>query len=101
MRIRTSIGRGAFPEEIEEYVRHRFAFALGRFGPRLADVFVRLEDLNGPRGGADKRCTVRVRVQGGGALIVEDTATEARACVDRAADRLHHTVARKMERIRA
>jgi putative sigma-54 modulation protein len=41
----------------------RVASSLDRFESRLRRVLVVIEDVNGPRGGADKRC--RIRATGG------------------------------------
>ncbi len=100
MQIRLTLGRGSFPDWTADYVRTRLAFALGRFAPRLASVVVRIDDLNGPRGGEDTRCTIRVRMKGRDEFVVHDTATDARQCVDRAADRMQQLVARVVDRIR-
>jgi putative sigma-54 modulation protein len=53
--------RGATADkELTEQVRNRAAVALGRFSDRVNSVVVRLDDMNGPKGGIDKRCTVEV-----------------------------------------
>lgn len=53
--------RGASPDKnLAEHVRKRALLALGRFSTRIANVVVRLEDLNGPKGGIDKRCTIEL-----------------------------------------
>jgi len=77
---------------LREYVERRLLFALGRFGGRVQRVLVRLEDLNGPRGGLDKRCQMEVRLAGRGVLVVDvrDSATEP--AVSRAADRMARRV---------
>lgn len=41
---------------IEEHARRRLGFALDRFAERIRNVSLRFEDINGPRGGLDKRC---------------------------------------------
>ena len=44
--------------------------ALGRFGARVSRVTVRVADVNGPRGGDDKRCRIAVAVQRTGNVVV-------------------------------
>lgn len=42
-------------DALRQYVERRLRFALGRFAHRLDQLQVRLEDVNGPRGGLDQR----------------------------------------------
>jgi len=89
------IGQG-----LRGHIERRLRFALGRFGPRVSRVTVYLADLNGPRGGIDKRCRIVVRLQRSGQVFVEDTDTDLEAVVDRAADRVGQSVSRHLERRR-
>jgi ribosome-associated translation inhibitor RaiA len=53
--------RGASADKaLVDHIRKRAALALGRFSPRIGSVLVRLEDLNGPKGGIDKRCSIEL-----------------------------------------
>ena len=85
---------------LRDRAERRFLFALSRFGGRLRAVRVRLGDVNGPRGGADKRCTVEVRGPGFAPLFVEVLDTEALVAFDRAANLARRVVVRPIERTR-
>lgn len=83
----------------KERVNHRLRFALGRFVQKIASVQVTLEDTNGPRGGVDKRCRLRLVLRKGGEpLLAEDTDPEIAAAIDRAALRLSRMVGRAVNR---
>jgi ribosome-associated translation inhibitor RaiA len=86
--------------ELGRLVERRLSFALSRFGGRLRAVSVSLTDLNGPRGGIDKRCSIQARLSPRGTVRVEHTDSELPAAVDRAATRLARAVARALERRR-
>ena len=86
--------------EVGELVERRLSFALSRFGGRVRAVSISLTDLNGPRGGIDKRCSMQARLTPRGTVRVEDTDSELPAAVDRAATRLARAVARALERRR-
>jgi ribosomal subunit interface protein len=86
--------------EIEGLVERRLGFALSRFGGRVRAVSVGLTDLNGPRGGIDKRCCMQARLAPRGTVRVEDTDSDLPAAIDRAATRLARAVARALERRR-
>ncbi|MBX9584508.1 MAG: HPF/RaiA family ribosome-associated protein [Gemmataceae bacterium] len=81
-------------------VARRLGFALGRFGDRVGRVAVHLSDVNGPRGGVDKRCQVVVEVLGHGSVVVEETDADLGALIDRAADRVGQAVRRRLDRAR-
>ena len=86
--------------KIRRLVDRRVAFELSRFGRQVRAVTVNLEDLNGPRGGIDKRCSMQADLSPGGRVRVEKTDSELRAAIGRTAARLAHAVARALERRR-
>jgi putative sigma-54 modulation protein len=83
---------------LREHVERRVRFALGRFDGQVQRVTARLVDDNGPRGGADKRCRLDVRVRAAGPVIVDDRDPDLYAAIDRAADRIGRAVARVVQR---
>lgn len=90
----------ALPATVTELARHRFAFALGRFGTHVQSLSVRLRDLNGPRGGEDKSCTVVVQLHGSPReIVVQETDGDTAAAISRAADRTARAVARAVEAV--
>ncbi len=74
------------------YIERRLLYSLGRFGHRVRRVMVRLEDLNGPRGGFDKRCHIEVRLAGRGVLVVDVRDVELEPAIARAAERIRRRV---------
>jgi ribosome-associated translation inhibitor RaiA len=86
--------------DLRAYVERRLGFALGRLGPRVRAVTAYLEDVNGPRGGPDKRCRLVARLAGGADVVVEDTGSDAQELIDRAANRLGRAAHRQVERVR-
>jgi putative sigma-54 modulation protein len=81
-----------------EYAKRRLRFALAYAGGRVRRVAVRLADVNGPRGRIDKRCRIRVTLNGLAAVVIEDAEADLYRAIDRAADRVGRTVARRMAR---
>jgi len=82
---------------VREHVERRMGFALGRFGDRIGRVVVHLTDVNGPRGGEDKRCRVVVEVLGYARVVVEDTDRDVQVAIERMADRVGQAVRRKLD----
>jgi putative sigma-54 modulation protein len=81
---------------IESHVRRRLDFTLARGASRMRRVDVRLSDLNGPRGGVDKRCLIEVRLDGLPPVVVEDVQSDLYTAIDRAAGRAARTVVRRL-----
>ena len=81
-----------------KYSQQRLLFSMSYCGDHIKRVVVRLSDINGPRGGTDKRCHVQVVMPGLPDIVVEDTEVDLYAAIDRAMDRARRTVARKLDR---
>jgi putative sigma-54 modulation protein len=83
-----------------EEMERRLQFALSRFNGRIYQVTVGLADLNGPRGGADKKCRLVVRLIPSGKVTIEETHANVSAAVALAADRASRAVGRELRRRR-
>ena len=87
-------------ESLRSHVDRRLRFALTRFGRRLAHVHVLLQDVNGPRGGVDTLCKVRVELSPRGGIVIRDVSSDPFAAVSRAADRASRSIARHVGQLR-
>ncbi len=85
---------------IRDYAKRRLQFVLNRTDKHITRIQVRLADINGPRGGIDKRCQIDLTLAGRNHIIVEDTETDLYVAIDRASDRCERTLARHLERAR-
>ena len=82
------------------HVQDRLEAALNQYGQRVGRVVVQLRDINGPRGGADKCCQLKVDLPGAGSVLVKQTGEDLYAAVSHAADRVKVAVGRKLSRRR-
>ena len=87
--------------ELQEQLRRRLSFALGRMATAIRAVDVTITDINGPKGGADKQCRVRVRGPGLPGIVIEHVGVDTLATVAVAADRAERVVLRALARHRA
>lgn len=95
------IGRsGRVTESTREYIRRRVAYALARFESRIQSVTIRLDDLNGPKGGLDKHCRMMAKLQPSGHILAEVTDARVESAIARAADRLSRVLRTEIERLR-
>lgn len=86
-------------ESLRNHCERRLRFALGPASTRLRSVAVRLSDVNGPRGGVDKRCTIRAIVPGAPPVVIAQYETDIYVAIDRASDRIARSLSRRMERV--
>lgn len=87
-------------EGLREHTERRLHFALSWASYGVRTITVRLSDVNGPRGGNDKRCCIQVPFSGGQDVVIEDTEADLYVAIDRAADRTERSVARRLKRLR-
>ena len=85
---------------LAELIQHRLQRALGRFANRVRRVRVCLNDVNGPRGGIDKRCRMRVDLFPRGAVVVEAVGAAFEQALFGAAERVVRRVRAVIERKR-
>ena len=86
---------------LAQYTERRLQSALGRLSTRVPMVLVRLMDVNGPKGGVDKRCQVTLAMPPVAPLTIEEEHADLYAAIDFAADRAARAVSRQMGRRRA
>ena len=91
---------GRLTSSLEEQLKRRLRFALGRFGDRIRRAAVRLADLNGPRGGEDQHCRIEVSLVPSGSIMAEATDAEIELAVSRAADRITRRIRDALDRRR-
>ena len=58
---------------LRAHVTRRLRYAFGCCTKRISRIMVRLSDINGPRGGVDKRCQIQVRLAALSDMVIEDT----------------------------
>lgn len=83
---------------LREYVRKRLAYALSHADGNILRLTVRLSDINGPRGGDDKRCLIEARLKQAPAVVIEDVEADLYVAIDRAAGRAGRALARRLAR---
>jgi ribosomal subunit interface protein len=87
-------------EALREHVTRRLHRALGGCADHISKARVRLSDVNGPRGGADKCCQIQVRLATLADVVIENTEPDLYVAIDRAAERVGRTAARHVARQR-
>ncbi len=69
---------------LRHLAEHRVRFVLRRLAWLVPRAEVQMSDVNGPRGGLDKRCQVELRTDGAGSVVVAAVASDWRTALDQA-----------------
>lgn len=85
-------------EAMRQWVRSRLGRQLGKFALQIERVTVRLRDLNGPRGGVDHVCAIKVVLSGLPSVVAEERGQQAREAFDRAAAVVERAVRKTLGR---
>lgn len=70
--------------DLRDLTERRVRFVLRRLGWLVPRAEVQMSDVNGPRGGIDKRCQVELRTDGAGSVVVTSVASDWRTALDNA-----------------
>ena len=100
MRIDIQAHRFSVTEALRSHIERRLFSVLSSSDEQIQRVDIRLSDINGPRGGADKCCRVRVVLSGLPDIVVDDFDIDMYVAIDRAANRAGRTVQRRVTRKR-
>ncbi len=84
----------------KDYLRRKLGRKLGKFGTTVVRASVRVEDMNGPRGGVDNRCVIKVVLNGLPSVIVDERHHALQAAMDQALDRVERAVRQALQRQR-
>jgi putative sigma-54 modulation protein len=86
---------------LKSYVARRARFALARFADAIATATVTMEDVNGIRGGIDKKCSILLRIPGRPDIAVRAVHEDAFAASDLAMAKARRALVRKLDRASA
>jgi putative sigma-54 modulation protein len=82
------------------YIRRKLGRHLGKFAGSIQRVSVRTEDVDGPRGGVDRVCRVKIVLSALASVVFEARDTSLGAAVDRALSGVERAVRRAVQRRR-
>ena len=84
--------------QLRELAVKRLQFVLRRLHSLVPRARVRLSDVNGPRGGVDKRCQVELNTEGAGTVVITALARDWRTALDSAMARAARSLAHNWQR---
>lgn len=90
--------RDADGAQMRDLSTQRLRFVLRRLASFVPHVKLQFSDVNGPRGGVDKRCQVELTTEGVGKLVVASLARDWRTALERSLARAARALKRSLRR---
>jgi ribosome-associated translation inhibitor RaiA len=90
----------AIGDQKRDYIARKLGMKLGKFAASVERITVRLSDANGPKGGLDQKCQVKVVLSGLPSVVVHGTDSTLSRATDRAIDTAALAVRRRIQRRR-
>jgi hypothetical protein len=90
--------RDADGSQMRELSVERVRFALRRLSALVPRAKVQFSDVNGPRGGVDKRCQVELSTEAAGTVVIASLARDWRTALDRSLGRATRVLTRSVQR---
>jgi len=81
-------------------IARKLGTRLGKFASSIERISVRLSDVNGPKGGVDHRCVIKVVLSGLPSVVVERTDSALQRAIDSAISATGQAVRRSVQRRR-
>jgi hypothetical protein len=78
--------------------RAKLGRALASMAPRIERLTVRIEDVNGPRGGADARCRMKAVIAGAPSVVIDQSAHDPEEALALATPRLRRALRELFDR---
>ncbi len=83
-----------------DYIRRKLGRKLGKYAGSIERASVRVEDVNGPRGGVDQSCRIKIVLTGLPSIVFEGRNESLNAAVDAALSGVERAARRTLERRR-
>ena len=87
-------------DDEQAYVRRKLGMKLGKFATSIERISVRVTDMNGPRGGVDQVCNVKVVLSGLPSVVIQRRHVALQAAIDDALRATERAVRRSVGRRR-
>ncbi len=83
---------------IKKHINRHCGTMIHHFSNRIINVHVHLSDINGIKGGKDKRCLVHIELHKLPTIIIENTENDLYDAINKASHRAQRAVRKALER---
>ena len=85
---------------LEHFTREQINRAMSNCSERIDRVVVRLKDINGPKGGVDKHCSVEIKLANFPVTVVKKTSADMYTNIRKTSSRAARIALRQLKRRR-
>ena len=85
---------------MRKHTYRRLKFATDWALDEVRTIKVRLSDVNGPRGGEDKRCLIQIPLAKKQQIVIHDTEADLYIAIDKAINRAEQLLAKRIGRFK-
>lgn len=89
----------ALSKKLQSHAEEKLRLELGAFTRKIRRVDVFLSDVNGPKGGEDMVCKVKISAFGTTPIVVQEKSVNIYEAISVCSHRVKRTVARKFDRV--
>jgi putative sigma-54 modulation protein len=79
-------------DSLESQIRQKMKIILNRFDHKIRMTRVVLSDINGPKGGKDKRCTIKIEVHNFKTIVVDEVTENMYESISRCSQRAKRAI---------
>ena len=88
-------------DSLESQIRQKMKNILNRFDQKIRMARVVLSDINGPKGGKDKRCTIKIEVHNFKTIVVDEVTENMYESISRCSQRAKRAIDKLFNKNRA
>ncbi len=85
-------------DALKDHFHKRLAYSLAHGKEHITHIRAHLSDINGPRGGKDKRCLLQIHLKQQPTIVIEDIKYDMYLAINFASDRAGRNLARRISR---
>ena len=100
MKVDTRTQGGELTPSLLKHIERCLSFGLDWTHQDVSRVVINLSDINGPRGGNDKRCQLRIPLSRMRDVLIYEVADDLHVAIARAVDRAARSLERRLSRQR-
>lgn len=87
-------------DSLESKIRQKMNILLSRFDHKIRTTRVVLSDINGPKGGKDKRCIIKIEVHNFKTIVIDEVTDNMHESISRGSQQAKRAIAKLVDKSR-